>query len=677
MHLYSNKFERFIFSLSIIYFSLQKKETFLLMFILFWNHFSLRGLLLKGQDHDKFKKPSFNCVITDPCLVLPTASEHTPFCHVTCTATHHKLLVSLLNCPNTDHAAAKDVFVEQVMEFITQAGKSAKTKVNSSLPDPVASFKYPLVHWVCVLGKFKVLAKLAEMKEFNLAVQSGRTGETGLHRMLLSLDEVLKKRPVQMVLEVFAKTLRTLTDSVPSIITKCNNERDTPFHCLAKIILDCRGEQKMLTYEGYLELLLQELTYLKTSGKLMPDTAQKLLLKTNKSKDTFLHILACRHGVGHCLIEKVIQNVEPEIMDLLKETKNTDSKTPSDLSKDLNSFEMAEILHPCNRVYAPWFSDDLAEVPQTPNICTPSELQEARSPTATLFHPTENPRSPLGEVQDEQGDSDPKKELLDQGLLEKVVPLTSESREIPASPALKLLPEETLSIPPPSSSALLSADASTGTEGILSASSGDLIANPNSPRSANHCKGSSSLPIKHSTKASVPSCPINLNRDGSFADCGKNSDKTSTLASDSAKVVLDNNSKNPDIPVTSANPIRNSNLMDMKAGVNRLGDPSGSRREDTEMLLNMLHIKFEKKLSQCEKELKENQEALVQICRRIEERQETKQRLLKDLEENLNLLMEDARAEGVLKAEIEAKEKDCERFKAELEKYSTSLRELR
>lgn len=676
MHLYSNKFERFIFSLSIIYFSLQKKGRDILPNVYsFLEPFF--GVLPKGQDHDKFKKPSFNCVMTDPCLFSLTASEHTPFCHVTCTATHHKLLVSLLNCPNTDHAAAKDVFVEQVMEFITQAGKSARTKVNSSLPDPVASFKYPLVHWVCVLGKFKVLAKLAEMKEFNLAVQSGRTGETGLHRMLLSLDEVLKKRPVQMVLEVFAKTLRTLTDSVPSIITKCNNERDTPFHCLAKIILDCRGEQKMLTYEGYLELLLQELTYLKTSGKLMPDTVQKLLLKTNKSKDTFLHILACRHGVGHCLIEKVIQNVEPEIMDLLKETKNTDSKTPSDLSKDLNSFEMAEILHPCNRVYAPWISDDLAEVPQTPNICTPSEFQEARSPPATLFHPTENPRSPLGEIQDEQGDSDPKKELLDQDLLEKVVPLTSESREIPASPALKLLPEETLSIPPPSSSALLSADASIGTEGTLSASSGDLIVNPNSPRSANHSKGSSSPPIKHSPKASASTCAIDLNRDGSFADCEKNSDKTSTLAGDSAKVVLDNNSKNPDIPVTSANPIRNSNSMDMKAGVNRLGDPSGSRREDTEMLLNMLHIKFAKKLSQCEKELKENQEALVEICRRIEERQETKQRLLKDLEENLNLLMEDARAEGVLKAEIEAKEKDCERFKEELEKYSTSLRDLR
>lgn len=645
------------------------------MFILFWSLLLLRGLLPKTG-------PSFNCVMTDPCLFLPTASEHTPFCHVTCTVTHHKLLVSLLNCPNTDHAAAKDVFVEQVTEFITQAGKSARTKVNSSLPDPVASFKYPLVHWVCVLGKFKVLAKLAEMKEFNLAVQSGRTGETGVHRMLLSLDEVLKKRPVQMVLEVFAKTLRTLTDSVPNIITKCNNERDTPFHCLAKIILDCRGEQKMLTYEGYLELLLKELTYLKTSGKLMPDTVQKLLLKINKSKDTFLHILACRHGVGHCLIEKVIQNIEPEIMDLLKETKNIDGKTPSDLSKDLNSFEMAEILHPFNRVYAPWFSEDLADVPQTPNICSPSEFHEVRSPPATLFQPTENPRSPLGEVQDEQGDSDPKgheKELLDQDFLEKVVPLTSESREIPASPALKLLPEETLSIPPPSSRAVLSADASTGTEGISSASSGDLIVNPSSPSSANHCKGSSSPSIKHSPKASVSSCHIDLNIDDSFADCGKNYDETSTSASDSAKLVLNNNSENPDIRVASTNPIRNSNLLDLKAEGNRLGDASGNRRESTgtEMLLNMLHIKFQKELAQSEKELKENQEALVEIRRRIEERQETKQRLLKDLEENLNLLMEDARTEGVLKAEINSKEKDCERFKAELEKYSTSLRVLR
>lgn len=628
----------------------------------------------------KIKNPSFTCVMTGPCLFLPTASEHTPFCHITCTATHHKLLVSLLNCPNSDHVAAKDVFVKQVNEFITQAGKSAKTKVNAGLPDPVASFKYPLVHWVCVLGKFKVLAKLAEMKEFNLAVQSGRTGETGLHRMLLSLDEVLKKRPVQMVLEVFAKTLRTLTDSVPKIITKCNNERDTPFHCLAKIILDCRGEQKMNTYEGYMELLLKELTYLKTSGKLMPDTVQKLLLKTNKNKETFLHILACRHGVGHCVIEKVIQNIEPEIMDLLKETRNASGRTPSDLSEYLNSYEMAEILHPHNRVYAPLANDDLAEVLQTPNKSTPSELHDVRSPPPTLFHPTENPRSPLGEVQDDQGDSDPKgheEDLLDQDLLGKVVPLTSESRENPASPTVKLLPEETLSIPPPSSIAVLSADASTGTEGILLASSGDLIANTNSPSSATHRKGGSSPSIKHGPSTSVSSSPINLNREISFTDCGENYDKTSTSASVSEKVVLDNDGENTDVPVTSANQIRNSNLLDLKVGVNRIGDPAGNRREGRETLLDMLQAKFQEELTQSEKELKEKQEALVQILRRIEERQQTKQRLLKDLEENWNLLMEDTRAEGVLQAEIEAKEKDCERFKAELEKYSTSLRVLR
>lgn len=628
----------------------------------------------------KIKNPSFTCVMTGPCLFLPTASEHTPFCHITCTATHHKLLVSLLNCPNSDHVAAKDVFVKQVNEFITQAGKSAKTKVNAGLPDPVASFKYPLVHWVCVLGKFKVLAKLAEMKEFNLAVQSGRTGETGLHRMLLSLDEVLKKRPVQMVLEVFAKTLRTLTDSVPKIITKCNNERDTPFHCLAKIILDCRGEQKMNTYEGYMELLLKELTYLKTSGKLMPDTVQKLLLKTNKNKETFLHILACRHGVGHCVIEKVIQNIEPEIMDLLKETRNASGRTPSDLSEYLNSYEMAEILHPHNRVYAPLANDDLAEVLQTPNKSTPSELHDVRSPPPTLFHPTENPRSPLGEVQDDQGDSDPKgheEDLLDQDLLGKVVPLTSESRENPASPTVKLLPEETLSIPPPSSIAVLSADASTGTEGILLASSGDLIANTNSPSSATHRKGGSSPSIKHGPSTSVSSSPINLNREISFTDRGENYDKTSTSASVSEKVVLDNDGENTDVPVTSANQIRNSNLLDLKVGVNRIGDPAGNRREGRETLLDMLQAKFQEELTQSEKELKEKQEALVQILRRIEERQQTKQRLLKDLEENWNLLMEDTRAEGVLQAEIEAKEKDCERFKAELEKYSTSLRVLR
>ena len=74
------------------------------------------------------------------------------------------------------------------------------------------------------------------MKEFNLAVQSERTGETGVHRMLLSLGQVLKKNSVKTILEVFFKTLRTLTDCVPKVIT-LSNKGDNPFTACLKSFL--------------------------------------------------------------------------------------------------------------------------------------------------------------------------------------------------------------------------------------------------------------------------------------------------------------------------------------------------------------------------------------------------------------------------------------------------------
>ena len=73
----------------------------------------------------------------------------------------------------------------------------------------------------------------------------------------------------------------------------------------------------MNTYEGYFEHLIKELMHLMTTGKLTPEAVRKLLLKTNNSKETFLHILACRHGVGHRVITSVLKNIEPEVMDVI------------------------------------------------------------------------------------------------------------------------------------------------------------------------------------------------------------------------------------------------------------------------------------------------------------------------------------------------------------------------
>ena len=76
----------------------------------------------------------------------------------------------------------------------------------------------------------------------------------------------------------------------------------------------------MTRYEGYFERLVKELTRLGSTGKITPDAVRELLLRTNNSQETFLHILARRHGVGHRVIKSVLKNIDPEIMEVLKET---------------------------------------------------------------------------------------------------------------------------------------------------------------------------------------------------------------------------------------------------------------------------------------------------------------------------------------------------------------------
>ena len=54
-----------------------------------------------------------------------------------------------------------NTFMKQVNDYINQHGKFSDVRANADLPDPMPPFQYPLVHWVCVLGKYKVFANLA------------------------------------------------------------------------------------------------------------------------------------------------------------------------------------------------------------------------------------------------------------------------------------------------------------------------------------------------------------------------------------------------------------------------------------------------------------------------------------------------------------------------------------
>ena len=628
--------------------------------------------------------------------------------------------------------------MKQVNKYVTEIGKFAELRANADLPDPVVSFKYPLVHWVCVLGKFRVLEKLAGMKEFNVAVQSERTGETALHRMLLSLDRAMVKRKssVKTILQVFRKTLRTLTDSLPIVITLCNNEGDTPFHCLAKVILDCTGElEKMNTYEGYFEHLIKELTHLETSGKLTPEIVRELLLKTNKSHETFLHILACRHGVGHRVIKSVLKNIEPEIMDVLKETKDADGKTPSDLAEDLCSYEMAAILRPRDQEASPTdVNDDPVKLPQTPDKSSPSQSPDVQSPPATLFHPMEYAMSPfvadgvaaarvqLFPVKKEPDADDGAIEEPSRESPVKVndTPCTTDTTE-----NVSLLTVKQSSGRAHSDSAneeidltVSAANGSAATETMLATSATIHSKGPGSPSITSHHINVSDAPVVSSSPSgsTVSTTTADHNRATSSPTIVANHSRVSTLGTTSVKhsrgssmsptsanhsratnspTVAVNGSKASSPATVSANHSRSTSASITSANQNRdTSSPTvnvvaqNNNRESSVLsgimsmpqsgrLLNTLQAKFQEELVQTERGLEEKENALVRTRQRISEAEERRLRLLKELEETWNQIIADTREEGVIQAEIAAKKRDCERFKTELAKYSTQLKAIK
>lgn len=562
--------------------------------------------------------------------------------------------------------------MKQVNDYINQHGKFSDVRANADLPDPMPPFQYPLVHWVCVLGKYKVLERLTELKEFNFAVQSQRTGETGLHRMLLSLDRAmvaLKKSSVKTILDVFSKTLRTLTDNAPIVFTLSNKEGDTPFHCTAKVILDCTGEN-MNTYEGYFEHLMKELARLRVSGKLSSDAARELLLKTNNSQETFLHILACRHGVGQRVIKRVLKNIEPEIMDLLKEIKDANDKTASDLAEDLCSYEMAAILRPRDQEAGPpdWVDDVAEDLPQTPDSGTPRETPDIQSPPPTLF-----PSSPvfpdvdaarvrLFAVKKEPGVDDTE---FDETTSEDPAEVNSSSSSLQtAEDAVKKEPNVDDSEDPPEINSSPTTSQTTEDVQLLAVNTSPNHANSSPTRPTKEdvnaiasASGSSessvgAATVNHNMSSNMPALPVVPGTSRKSAGTPTTSQSPNGAASHSSSVLADhskNSSKGPSI-ISKISKFKNL--------------------PQTDKLLNTLHAKFQEQLAQSKKGLGEKEDALVRVLHRMTEAQERRQRLQQELEESLNEMLAIKQEEGLLRSEIAVQKRDCEKFKAELEKYA-------
>ena len=256
-------------------------------------------------------------------------------------------------CTNHNSARTSNItaFLDKLNEYLGSSNQSWQEVVNDDIPDPAEEFQFPLVHWACVLGKYKLLETLASRPEVDFTIASKQTGETALHRTLLYLEEQGSLAEVRMSskqkVKVFSEVLDVLTKRNPTILTIPNKEGDSPFHILAKAIFDCTVQSSRLScFEGFFTVMLAKLKELEQLSTLRPGGLEQILTTTDQNEETFLHILACREGVGHLLIKKVLQSLDFSTVQSLKKKVNNKGKTASDIAKELGSLEMAQMLSP-------------------------------------------------------------------------------------------------------------------------------------------------------------------------------------------------------------------------------------------------------------------------------------------------------------------------------------------
>lgn len=308
--------------------------------------------------------------------------------------------MSLVECSNhtSNRTSRITVFLDELDRYLQPFERFRDVRVNSNIPDPLLEFQFPLVHWASVLGKYRVLENLAHRKEVNFAVKAERTGETALHRTLLYLDESCSSAELRFsskrITEMFSEVLNVLTNRKAVVLTLTNKEDDTPFHTLAKAIVDCTGKLDRLNcFEGYFSTMLAKLRELEKRSKLQPGSAEKVLTKQNLNQETFLHILVCREGVAHRMIKKVVKELDSSILHSLKTKVNREGKTPSDIAEALGSHEMAEFLTPLSQKKQAVPAYEVIEVKVEADDVEQIELEPADNSMDNSLDPDSQPDS--------------------------------------------------------------------------------------------------------------------------------------------------------------------------------------------------------------------------------------------------------------------------------------------
>ena len=258
--------------------------------------------------------------------------EHTVFCPESCSARHNKMILALSVCNEDGRKPADLASLKVALYSHLQDGWNAQ----SSVPDALPEFRFPLVQWACVLGKTQALSWLLTKMKFKAFVTAERTGETGLHRSLRLLHKVRSRdvtpRSVHFICSRFSLIVDTLTVQDPhGLFLKDKVQGNSVFHMCALCISQQEFVSSELDYYEYcMKILLQRVATLQTMEKLPTEALQTALNSKNDRGETILHILA-RNNISINTVKYLLSDYKEVLKTLIK---NHEKATPLDVARD-------------------------------------------------------------------------------------------------------------------------------------------------------------------------------------------------------------------------------------------------------------------------------------------------------------------------------------------------------
>ena len=258
--------------------------------------------------------------------------EHTVFCPENCSVKHNEMIIALSAISDDSRKPPDLGSLKVALYSYLQTGWNAQ----SSVPDALTEFRFPLVHWACVLGRTQALSWLLSKMKFKAFVVAERTGETGLHRALRLLHRVRSRdatpRSVDFICNKFNLVLYTLTEQDPSgLFLKDKVQGNSVFHICALCISQQGSVNNELEYyENCMKILLVRVTSLQTMEKLPKDALHKAINTRNDRGETVLHILA-RSNISIKTVKYLLSDYKEVVNKFIK---NGESKSPLDIARD-------------------------------------------------------------------------------------------------------------------------------------------------------------------------------------------------------------------------------------------------------------------------------------------------------------------------------------------------------